>query len=690
MTSVTDFPKEKKCRRPLTQSIRVLLLVALFGLAIMAPPLKPVAAATVSNGQLQITPFFDYQHGFGAWSPTSISALSCLSKFQCNSIGTDGSNNVEISGDPSTWGGASYFSSDNYLQGQSISSLSCLSETSCVGVGSDFSSNNAVFVGNPKTFGTNQGTEITPSAPIQGASCVSITICYGYGWNSDTGSSFLTVGNPTSWANPFRQISLGQNQITGISCPKADFCVLVGNYQGGNFFAVGSPSSWESQYSFSTNVFAQGVTATGISCVNSSTVICTLAGTDSSGGFEVTGNPMSWLYLFPYPKMTQLPGGLTPTTVSCPEIDFCAVAGSTPAGPSVDALNPELGTAQAEVLSAPVVPPFSPYRPGGLSMLRCESGETCTSFVEGADQMSYMVKSPISQLGNASATGLGGTVYPWGFQCFGSSCLLISTQVSGQVVAWSGSPTSWRPSNAKVLPMGVGNGNYLLGVDCLNITLCVGVGENGAKNFVVVGNPLKWKANMVKYVSMTAPPKGFTDALIGVQCFVTTSCIVEGSQFLTNGGSPWSGKQFFFTGSPQTWVSAKQSDHFLKSATIETCTSATACVGIGSGGRTIFTGNPALWSQSSGTALVEPIRSNGPTNLQISCKSAHFCVAIGVDATNAPVVLQGDPSTWGHQLPLGLPSLPSLIGADLTAVTCSVTTCFIGGNTPGGIFIAKV
>src|SRR5207302_635838 len=118
------------------------------------------------------------------------------------------------------------------------------------------------------------------------------------------------------------------------------------------------------------------------------------------------------------------------------------------------------------------------------------------------------------------------------------------------------------------------------------------------------------------------------------------------------------------------------------------CTSPTACIAVGTDGNEqplVLSGDPASWAEAQAREIT--LSSFGPFVAlnSVSCTSSSACVAVGIDGNSQPIVLAGDPATWGvaqaHEVTLGH-TFGS--GGSLLSVTCPSPSSCVAGGIDGG------
>ena len=105
-------------------------------------------------------------------------------------------------------------------------------------------------------------------------------------------------------------------------------------------------------------------------------------------------------------------------------------------------------------------------------------------------------------------------------------------------------------------------------------------------------------------------------------------------------------------------------------------------VGVDGLGEPIFlSGNPSTWTSATiGLTVKASSKAALGTLFGVSCASATACTVVGVDASNDPILLNGDPSTWTSFLAGNVVATPATATGYLNAVSCTSTTnCTVVG-----------
>jgi len=391
-------------------------------------------------------------------------------------------------------------------------------------------------------------------------------------------------------------------------------------------------------------------------------------------------------------SFTGVPGGGSIVALSCTTATTCVAVGSDQKGqPLVLSGNPSTWTtAQAVEL------PISAIASGGsLTGISCTSATKCVAV--GSDSNSQ----PLVVAGNPSTWGaaqvkeitLGAAFLSHGslasVACTSATaCVAVGSDNNGQPLVVAGNPANWTAAQAVeiVLGDGFGSGGILAGVTCTSATACVAVGsDNNGLPLSLSGNPSTWTATQAKEIIMKAS-FGSYGSLAGVTCTSATACVALG----TSGN----GQPLVVSGNPASWGKNQAKQIVLSSSfgsygtfTGVTCTSATACIAVGIDGNgqpLVLSGNPATWGAPQAKEIgVSGVGLDYSAATGISCVSASACSVAFGSSVRQPIVLSGNPTSWASAQ-LHAVVLASTFGNfSLTAMTCTSTTaCVAVGTNP--------
>jgi hypothetical protein len=516
----------------------------------------------------------------------------------------------------------------------------------------------------------NPLAHVPAGGELFGTSCTSATQCVAVGW--DLGHQPLALnGDPASWGlaqtqqvtlpGSFNKAPASGSWLLSVSCSSSTSCVAVG--QDGNdqpLVLMGNPSTWTAAQAREITLgaaFGSGGSLDGLTCTSSTS--CVAVGYDDSGDFGqpivLTGNPSAW---------------------SAAQVRDLALGAAFGDGGSLESVTCTSPTACVAV--------GSDY-----------TGNIGDPIVLAGDPATW-VAAQVREVTLGASFGSGGLL--WSLACTSAtSCLAVGNDGNNQPLVLSGDPASWNVAQAYEVTLGSGFGTKgsVVSVTCPSVSSCVAVGWDGKHQpLVLAGDPsTTWTAAQAAEITLGA---GFGSGayLDSISCASSAACVVTGTDA--------TGQPLTLSGDPSTWGAAQATKVTLNGVqwgasvfpSALTCLSATSCIDIGSyptygfltpGGLYYMKGNRTTWNQASATQMtgLSPwsfIAGN-------ACRSATFCVAVGGDgATGEPLVLVGNPSTWGtthgRVIPLGT-GFGS--GGELSSVACSsATSCVAVGQTYKG------
>jgi hypothetical protein len=292
------------------------------------------------------------------------------------------------------------------------------------------------------------------------------------------------------------------------------------------------------------------------------------------------------------------------------------------------------------------------------------------------------VVNPLSQV--PAGGSLRGTTCPAaGF------CVAVGEDDNGLPLTLAGDPSAWTAAQATEIALdATRSGGRLESVACTSSTSCIAVGEDS--NFqplVLAGDPSTWSGSQAQEIALGGP-FGDSGSLNAVTCSSATSCVAVGDD--------GRGQPFVLSGDPSTWGVAQAQEITLGGAfgsssysrlSSVTCTSSTACVAVGedaNGQPLVLAGDPSTWGAAQAQEITIGAALGGGGGLgSLTCASPTSCVAVGWDGNGQPLVLTGDPSTWSatqaSEITLGVTFGG---GGEFASIACSsATSCVAVGLT---------
>ncbi len=178
--------------------------------------------------------------------PNTLYGVTCLNATYCWAVGfylKAGANYQTIT---EKWDGATWTlvaSANNTALDNSLFGVNCVTTTLCYAVGDYFGAVNYLTLVELWN-GTNWTVVASPNgyAPkhneLDGVYCLNASLCYAVGFNDTAASAYDTLGEKwdgTGWtivATPNVSHGVQDNQLFGMTCADANYCVAVGRTSG--------------------------------------------------------------------------------------------------------------------------------------------------------------------------------------------------------------------------------------------------------------------------------------------------------------------------------------------------------------------------------------------------------------------------------------------------------------------------
>ena len=513
---------------------------------------------------------------------------------------------------------------------------------------------------------------------LESVSCSAPTACTAVGTDLNTSGIHVTLAERWNGANWQRQAtpnppgntsaSVAPN-LLGVSCPAADFCAAVGEYQSG-FFQASMAETWNGQQwtwqSFPVPTNSSGAELTGVSCTLPS--FCEAVGgyLDVDTGLNVTfaamWNGTSWSL-----QSTQNPD---PNdfdfeqfnTVSCSSPRFCEAWGSGNAG------NPGITLAEQWNGSSWQMQTV-PSDNATVNSVSCASQKFCEAIGLGSafiwDGSAWTAQTIPAPAGTGNLGGVSCTSRNF--------CEAVGEYNNGNVVpvaaAWNGSAwtsqTAPNPAN--------GTFTHLNAVSCASASSCEAGGDFQVQ---MTSNDPKalaegWDGNAWQLQHAVAPRGATYNTLSAISCVSASFCEAVGMHFDSAGNQvnlaeTWNGHSWVIQATPNSTSQFGAVDNSLYDVS---CASAQFCeaVGAGNGATT------EMWNGTSWTAQDRPGASDVDPQ-RVSCASTSFCLS--ADAF-------GHVDTWdGTSWSVG----PAVAGfSHVSSISClSATFCEVVGEGLSG------
>ena len=624
--------------------------------------------------------------GSGGVNNNDLSGVACTSATNCFAVGSKAAaTGILIE----RWSGAAWSVAG-------ASSTGVLSGVSCVGA----SSCHAVGTRGGKAFamrwnGAFWGTVVSPNPPgatgsrLTSVSCAAVTTCMAVGSYSTATAmgTLIERWNGTSWTivaspNPAGATSAG---LTGIACPSTANCFAVGGatvsgqprtlierWNGTAWSVVPSPNP-----TVGTPILSS-VTCFGVSS-------CYAVGSKKTYTLVEQWNGIAWsIVASPNPAGAQVSrlGGVT-----CTAANQCLAVGQTDGRTMAQRWNGSVWAVQPDPAGG------SQSRLEGVA---CPNGTSCFAvgsflppghvfdsrwqpLVERWNGVSWVVVASPNPAGSSDSRLVDvDCVSPtW---CFAVGSTTIAGQQRTLAERWDG--VGWTivasPNAPGVSP------NALADVDCTSASNCFAVGTTTTD---IVGQTLveHWDGT-----AWTIAPGAVPGALNGVSCANAGDCLAVGDD---HGVSDPAALAMHWNGS--TWTSVAgpdpSDDPFLTRAAAVSCTTATACIAVGTTqtGFPPIAGCPAVsfatrWDGTtwSGSATAGNPWLCATSLFDVTCTTSTDCTAVGTYPNSGAgypgtVIRHWDGSAWAA---VSSPNPVNASDSALAAVACASTTdCFAVG-----------
>lgn len=443
---------------------------------------------------------------------------------------------------------------------------------------------------------------------------------------------------------------VGQSFLSGVSCPRASFCVAVGYLPSAKFW---NGTVWRPMASPSPGTGAQ---LTAVSCPSRAS--CVAIGTDGAPGpVTEAWNGRRWRVL---PPVT-VPAQATLTAVSCARSAACIAVGHGQTTFAADGALAERwnGTAWTRLATAP---------PPGGALSSSFAGVSCanaTSCLAVGQYTTATAAGPLAESWNGRSwtllTPAPGIQSITAVSCpAAGACMTVgdSSQVPGEPAAdwWTG--TTWRQLDPTV-PVGPqGEADAALSsVSCASASNCIAVGLGGS--YVSPDQTLAehWNGATWTTTGIANPAGGQRPAMDAISCTRSGDCMAVGNPADSSGpvaasawwnGRRWQGRRTY------------QADALNGIS----CPASTRCVAVGS--YVDASGDTAPLAENWNGTTWRPVFPPGLGPLtSISCATAAFCVALG-GPTGA---MAWNGVRWRQM------NIPGASSGSLTSISC-VTAAF--------------
>src|SRR5215472_165862 len=558
------------------------------------------------------------------------------------------------------------------LPGGKLESVSCSAANRCTAVGSYRNTSGINVTLAERWNGTGWHHQRTPNPAIDtnpvvrpdltGVSCPAANFCEAVG-TYFTGNGFPGIGvsmaltwNAHRWTMQRFPVPTGSfgTELAQVSCASASFCEAVGSYDvtGATLplAARWNGSSWRLQRTPLPPIIASPFTVafTAVSCPSASFCEAWAGGNAGNGGPTVAErwSGRSW-------RRQAVPASdPVPNAVSCASASFCEAVGTGFAGDFAEAWNGSTWASQAF--------PALAGAPTGVSCPSARScevvarnfnspGPTLAARWNGTAWAAQSVPSPAASV----ATLLTGVSCTAASSCEAAGWYQASTTANHQqplAENWNGS--AWKLQHAA--EPGGATDNSLSSLSCTSATFCGAVGEHtdsagNRASLAEMWNGKSWSLQSTpRQKSQFGPP---SDTLLAVSCVSATFCEAVGSGAAGGEALQWNGSSWALQTLPGLGSIAPMS---------LSCAAVAFCMAVDGGGR-VDLWNGSSWSVGPEVPL---FAQQGSAAEGVSCVSATFCEAVGGGQSGENAAVWNG-STWSSQATGGP------VSATLNAVSCT-------------------
>jgi hypothetical protein len=555
----------------------------------------------------------------------------------------------------------------------------------------------------------NPLSQLPASAVLEGTTCTSSSSCVAVGF--DLGSQPLTLaGDPSSWGTAqVRVLGLGAllNQygdgsvLLSVTCTSPTSCVAVG--EDGNdqpLVLTGDPATWTASHARQITLggaLGSAGLLTSVACTSSTA--CVAVGSDGRGQpLALVGDPASWTAAQAREMAlgAAFGEGGSLASVTCTSSSACVAVGrDRHRMPIVVSGNPSAWVG-GQVQEIPLGAPFG--WGGSLSSIACTTSSACIAVGGDGHSQPFMLAGDPSTWSVAQANeikldgsfGASGSLLSVTCTTI-SSCVAVGYDGRNQPLMVAGDPsTPWTGAQAADVVLGnaFSAGGELTSISCVSSSDCVAAGiDNNEQPLVFGGDPATWGAAQAQEMTLHGAAFGAETSPSTLTCTSNTSCLELGLSYNDQDGS----SAYLIQGNPATWdlASAVPMTGISPNSSLNgnACPSPTFCVAVGQDGVSedplVLTGDPSTWGSAGGRVIaLSNALGGGGVLFGVACTSTTSCVAVGVDYNDRPLVLKGNPSTWtsANAVEFKLSKALQTYGA-LNSIACtSVTACVAVGS----------
>jgi hypothetical protein len=466
--------------------------------------------------------------------------------------------------------------------------------------------------------------------------------------------------------------------LSAVNCTSPSACTAVGSYINSSGIQVPLAERWNgSGWSIQSTPNPAGAGSSALAGVRCPTsTMCVAVGTSDGRPLVERWNGTGWsIQNVPAPSAGRL------NAVTCTSSTACVAVGASGGTVVVERWNGTSWTVQT-------VPVPTGATLQSFSGVSCSSSTACTA-VGALWDSAYQ---PLVERWNGTSwsaqtvrTASGTSVSLRAVSCpSGTSCFAVGTYLPSGAFGFEIAAAHWNGTTWSVQSIAGPDQPVLEGLSCPSTTACEGVGhsyiEDGGPNgaFAVRWNGATWSTQS------TARTLTNTEALYGVSCGSTTTCIAVGAI----GGSysvpirdiplaeSWNGTAWSIQSIANPKSTAPSQLNGVR------CSSSSACTAVGyffdkTGGQMTLA---ERWNGTSWAIQAMPDPGGGSESelADVSCPSSSLCIAVGTTGGGrSPLVERWNGTSWAIQ---AVPSPAGATAARLGALSCTSTGCTAVGS----------
>jgi hypothetical protein len=619
-------------------------------------------------------------------------AVSCVRHNDCLIVGAAGPNAAVGGVLAARWNGRSLSAisapAPRHTVSGVLNAISCVGAARCMAVGSYYKPSTASTLPLAESWNGSRWSIVRSPNPkgstdtdLNGISCLSRTDCVavgGYINGKNVPVNLAESWNGSRWSIVRSPGPKGatNSALSAVSCARPDECMAVGSYAGRSGVNKTLAEGWNgSRWSIISSPNPKGATGSslvGVSCPRRSA--CEAVGTyANSSAVSVTlaesWNGQRWSVVrSPDPTGAEFS---RLATVACAGPDRCLAVGYSYTSTEVTLAESWNGR-RWSVLSSP-----SPSINAVLDGVSCARAADCLlvgTFYNSSNNYSTLAEhwngraiSVVTQDSDLPAVSCVAAAY-----CVAVGSFLNASDSQPLAEIWNGS----RWSAVKTPSPPGASGSYLNAISCLSKTNCQAVGYYFSSHKVRLTLTESWNGTAWSVVSSPNPTGAVVSVLDGISCTSATACVAVGSAAGRALAETWNGATWSLAPAPSPGTTAYTE---LDSVA---CSTSTDCQAVGYNHDTVVGADITLaetWNGATWSIVASPAPGSnfglGSVLSSISCATAGNCLAVGTKQTNytgkqAAISEAWTGSAWVLE---PTPHPKGSTYSELTAVTCLST-----------------